>query len=606
MDDLRSHAHTDLLSRPQGPEGVVSTPSRQAHVLGTWRRRVSRARASGDRGIAAHPERAVAAELALISLAEAAAAGWTSQQVLERVTAAAATLAGPATVHIWLVGLEGRDLHLAAASGARSGRQDFPLQTALNADDGLVGQIALRRTPLVVTSLRREPQLVNLAWAREQGFVSFAGVPLARGERLLGVLGLFTWGRHRFTRREVSLLCAFAAHAAVALENAQLFEALTHTDQALRSAQEQLVRAEKLRALGEMAAGVAHDFNNLLGVILARVQMVRGHVTHPRLTEWLQIAEQAAQDGAQIVRQIREFTRVEHRTPVQAVDLNQVIRDAVEMTRPRWEGPTAPRAGAIEVVLQLGELGPVDGQPAELREVLMNLMVNAVDALRRGGQLRIATRPARGGVEVSVADTGTGMSEAVRRRMFEPFFTTKGARGAGLGLAMVYGIVARHRGTIAVDSVEGRGSTFTMWLPAGRLPLVTPAVRPGPSGPALRVLVIDDDETVREALADMLRLQDHQVDLAEDGAEGLTRLGSRSYDVVLTDLAMPGMSGWEVVQAMKTCHPEVPVAVVTGTAVEVSPEALRVRGIDAVVAKPVAFEDLQTVLARVRRARCLT
>ena len=727
-----------------------------------------------DRRTSVRIEGSVAAELALVRLAEAATAGRTSQQVLELVTEAAVTLAGAATVHIWLARSESRELQLAAASGARPGQKDFQPQTALNADEGLVGRIAQRREPLVVISLRREPHLVNLAWARDQGFVSFAGVPLVRGERLLGVLGLFTWRRRRFTRREVSLLSAFAAHAAVALdnarlyteaqaherelagladasrqfsamlrreeiltalveaavrlvparwslltidaktrevqpalvadpgsgvastvrgmepalirvsevvarsstvlhvrtlnalpvghaarrhlnelsvrsavlvpvgprdtpravlatfagddttppfterdarlaqtladragialENARLFEELSEAYRELQSTQMQLVRAEKLRALGEMAAGVAHDFNNLLVVILGRVHLLQRHINDPKLRQWLEMVEQAARDGAQIVRQVRAFTRVQPNQSAQSVDLNQVVRDAVEMTRPRWQGQPSTRDREIELKVEFGEIPPVDGQTAELRDVLTNLILNAVDALGDGGILRMVTQRDGDRVQMTVEDTGKGMSDEVRRRVFEPFFSTKGPRGTGLGLAMAYGIVARHGGEIGVDSVEGGGSTFTIRLPVGRERPVASAHPLRTSAPVLRVLVVDDDVAVREALADLLRLQHHEVAVAEDGTEALERFHSGSFDVVMTDLVMPGMSGWEVAKAIKVAHPEVRVVLVTGTAVDVPTDALQARGVDAIVAKPVGFEELETVMASVCRS----
>jgi signal transduction histidine kinase len=706
------------------------------------------------------------AELALVNLAEAATAGRPPQQVLAMVTTAAATLAGTATVHLWLARSGSRELELAATSGARPGREDFQPQTALSADEGLVGWVAQHRESLVVISLRQRPDLVNLAWARDQGFVSFAGVPLARGDQVLGVLGLFTWRRHRFTRREVVLLRAFAAHAAVALdnarlyaetraqelevaaladaarefsatlrhddivaalvqaavrliparwyiltldpktrevqsalvadrssilarrtrdvepalmrisdivaasgsllhvptldalpvghparvhlerlnvksailvpvgplsvprailatfscddttqpfterdvrlsqaladrggialENARLFEELTRAYRELRSTQEQLIRAEKLRALGEMAAGVAHDFNNLLGAILPRVQLLQRHVDDPKLTQWLQVIEQAVQDGAQMVRQVRAFTRGQSNESMRAVDLNEVIRDTVEMTRPHHR--------EIDVQMHLDEVPPVDGQPAELRVVLTNLIMNAVDALGNSGILEIASGRVGDGVEVSVADTGRGMSEEVRRRIFEPFFSTKGSRGTGLGLAMVYGIVARHGGEITVDSMEGVGSTFTVRLPIGRERTGSTTQPVYTGAPALRVLVIEDDLAVCEALADTLRLQHHDVVVAKDGAEGLTHLRSGSFDVVMTDLVMPGISGWEVARTIKACWPTVRVALVTATPLDDSPEELRARGIDAVVVKPVGFEELETLIAGLRRS----
>jgi nitrogen-specific signal transduction histidine kinase len=399
---------------------------------------------------------------------------------------------------------------------------------------------------------------------------------------------------------------------AVAVANARLFEevhaheaAATRAYQDLKAAQDQLVRAEKLRALGEMASGVAHDFNNVLAAILGRVQLILRRVEDPTLRQWLSIVERAALDGAKIVRQLQEFTHIRRDRPTQTVDVNAVVEDAVEMTRTRWRDDTRSRGVDIRLVVELTPGPPVDGHPAELGEALMNLILNAVDALPEGGTITAATRPASdGGVLVSVADTGVGMSEAVRGRIFEPFFSTKGLRGTGLGLAMVYGIVSRHGGEVTVESTEGAGSTFTIHLPPGRLRSTEvswpPALR---SEGTARVLVIDDEPHVREILAEILRVQKHEVVEAGLGVEGLIRFRERSFDLVMTDLAMPGMSGWQVAQAIKAERPEVPVVLVTGWGVEVPPDQLRQNGVDRVMTKPFRFEDVRDVVASFRPKR---
>jgi CheY-like chemotaxis protein len=192
------------------------------------------------------------------------------------------------------------------------------------------------------------------------------------------------------------------------------------------------------------------------------------------------------------------------------------------------------------------------------------------------------------------------MSDSVRRRIFEPFFSTKGPSGTGLGLAMVYGIVSRHGGEILVSSTEGAGSTFTIRLPAGR---VTPARGPRESLPgaeSVRVLVIDDEPFVRETLGDILRQQHHDVVVADDGASGLARFREGTFDLVMTDLAMPGMSGWQVAQAVKAARPKVPVVLVTGWGVEVQADELHTHGVDRVMTKPFRFEDVQEVVASFR------
>jgi CheY-like chemotaxis protein len=254
------------------------------------------------------------------------------------------------------------------------------------------------------------------------------------------------------------------------------------------------------------------------------------------------------------------------------------------------------------VITQLTPVPAVDGHPADLRQALTNLILNAVDALPGGGTITVATRAAGDAVEMSVADTGMGMSEEVRRRIFEPFFSTKGPQGTGLGLAMVYGIVSRHGGQISVESREGAGSTFTVRLPAGRglaAAGASPATRV--SEATARILVIDDEDEVRETLADMLRENRHEVVVARHGDEGLERFRQAPFDLVLTDLAMPGISGWQVAQAVKVARPDVPVVLVTGWGVELPVEQLRAHGIERVMTKPFKLQDVLEVVAALRR-----
>jgi GAF domain-containing protein/ActR/RegA family two-component response regulator len=539
-----------------------------------------------------HVNRAVSASLRL-------------DDVLDEIARAAAVLCDAPLATVWLADEGARVLLRRAFHGAPEMREAMPDRLAFG--QGGVGVVAERRQARLNVPVEGDPQIVARAALLRQGVRTFSGLPVMLGERLLGVLAVSGGGGRPLGEADQALLQALVGQAAVAIENARLYEeARAHEIEArraleeLRRTQEQLVRMEKLRALGEMASGVAHDFNNVLAVILGRVQLLQRKLHDPTVRRWLGIVEQAALDGARTVRQIQEFTRVRRDQPTQAVDVNQAVRDAVEVTRTRWRDEPRSRGATIRLELDLEAVPPVDGQPPELREVLTNLIVNAVEALPHGGELRIGTRVRDGRVQVSVADTGVGMSESVRRRIFEPFFSTKGPGGPGLGLATVYGIVSRHGGEILVETAEGAGSTFTVRLPVGRA-----APGRGPVGPTLRtepvrVLVIDDEPFVRETLGEILRQQHHDVVVADDGASGLARFREGSFDLVMTDLAMPGMSGWQVAQAVKATRPHVPVVLVTGWGVEVQVDQLQGHGVDRVMTKPFGFEEVQEVVASFR------
>jgi signal transduction histidine kinase/CheY-like chemotaxis protein len=431
------------------------------------------------------------------------------------------------------------------------------------------------------------------------------GVPMAAGDRVLGVLVL-RGGERPFTAHDERLLTNIAHLAALALRSARLFEDRTRAYREVAAAQDQLVRTEKLRALGEMASGVAHDFNNLLASILGRAQLVLQRVQNPQLRQWLQVIERAALDGAQTVRRLQEFTRIRRDHPFVAVDLNEVVREALEITQSRWREEALSRGVTLEVRNDLSALPKVAGDPAELREALTNLILNAVDAMPNGGVLTLTTAVAEGEIVVTVGDTGVGIPQTIRHRIFDPFFTTKGPHGTGLGLSMTYGILERHGARIAVDSEEGRGTTFRLtFIPTWELepPEAAPAALAPAVEVSLRCLVVDDEPAVGAVLGDVLETGGHRAVVVTDGSEAIARFGAESFDVVFTDLAMPRVSGWQVARAIKEMAPAVPIILVTGFGVELSAEERRAHNVDLVLVKPLKIQEILDVVAQLARGR---
>ena len=360
----------------------------------------------------------------------------------------------------------------------------------------------------------------------------------------------------------------------------------------LERSQGQLVKTERLRALGEMAAGVAHDFNNLLSVILGRAELMLRRVREPAMVRDLEAVRRAAQDGADTVRRIQEFTRTRRTRAFERVDLGDVAREVIDLTRPRWELEAQSRGVRYEFSVD-GVAPPVAGRPEELREVLTNLVTNAVDAMPDGGRCTVRLGAEPEWAVVSVRDTGVGMEEDMRRRVFEPFFTSKGPRGTGLGLAVSWGIVTRHGGTIEVDSVPGEGSTFIVRLP---VPVTVPDVVTGvtmpPPARAARVLIIEDEPEVQAVLADMLREAGYVVSLARDGDNGIEHCEAEPVDIVLSDISMPGLSGWDVAARLRARFPAIPIGFVTGWGDQLDPERLTRTGVSFVIAKPFQALDV--------------
>jgi GAF domain-containing protein/CheY-like chemotaxis protein len=441
--------------------------------------------------------------------------------------------------------------------------------------------------------------------ATSTGLRYWLGAPMIAGDRVVGVI-VVRGGDRAFTEADERLLGNIAHLVALAMSSARLYEERTRALGELGAAQDQLVRTEKLRALGEMASGVAHDFNNLLASILGRAQLLLRRVKEPQERQWLQVIERSALDGAQTVKRLQDFTRIRRDQPLLPLDLSDVVRDALEITQSRWQEEPLSRGITIEVRTTLPAVPEMLGDAPELREVFTNLILNAVDAMPEGGALTLRTAVVEGQVVATVSDTGTGIPAAVRDKIFDPFFTTKGPQGTGLGLSMTYGIVSRHGGTISVESAEGQGTTFRLAFPpaVGRTSAATArAAADAGATRSLRCLVVDDEPTVRTVLADILAGAGHEVAEAADGAEAIARVRAEPFDLVLTDLAMPRVSGWQVARAVKQAAPAVPVFLVTGFGVELSPEERRANGVDAVLVKPLQIQDILEAVAAVGRPR---
>ncbi len=374
----------------------------------------------------------------------------------------------------------------------------------------------------------------------------------------------------------------------------------------------ELLHSERLRAIGEMASGIAHDFNNLLASIVGQTELLHPDEHEPATYQAVSTIRQAALDGARIVRNLQDYARARGERPSTSADVNETVRAAVEMAKPRWAGAAVHGTGSIDVTLDLEPAGPPGPtaaiDPSELREVLLNLLFNATDAMPDGGRIEIRSRIVRGGwAELTVRDTGPGMPESVRARVFEPFFTTKGARGSGLGLAVAYSIITRIGGEIRVTSEEGKGTAFLLRLPLAERsregPTDAPPPTPLPGAPSrrlvgIRILVVDDEVGLLAVVRQLLERSGAEVTTAEGGraaVEIVETLGTE-FDVALTDLDMPDLDGWTVAQAIKARSPGCPVIMLTGWAGEIPPEEFKRRGIDAVLAKPSRRAELEATI----------
>jgi signal transduction histidine kinase/ActR/RegA family two-component response regulator len=460
--------------------------------------------------------------------------------------------------------------------------------------DGIVGWVAKTGELLYVPDVSKDPRYIPGSPAGK----SEVAIPFKIRDQVIGVLDIESNEPRGFDEEDLKTLSSFVSQMSISIENAQLFSDLKQTLQELKLAQDQIIQAEKLRAMGEMASGVAHDFNNVLAVVLGNIQLLLyqlDHLSPEEIREGLKIIEQSSKDGAETVRRIQEFTGVRRDKEFVSLSLNEIITEVVNITQPRWKDQTQKKGIQVGLAAQLGEIPLIMGSPSELREVLTNIIFNAVDAMPEGGKLTIATQPqAEGWVEVRIADTGIGMTEEVKKRIFDPFFTTKGVTNSGLGMSVSYGIIKRHGGEILIESELGKGTTFIIHLPTGygEEETAVKEVTPIKESRQARILVIDDEDSVRDILSRMLKTKGHQVVVASNGEEGIEQFRSQPFDLVFTDLGMPKISGWEVGKTIKGINPKIPIAMITGWGMELDREKMSESGIDLIVSKPFNFDQV--------------
>ena len=390
---------------------------------------------------------------------------------------------------------------------------------------------------------------------------------------------------------QASQLLANSQHASTSERLSNCLERIAAAHAEYEELRERATHAEKMAALGELSFGVAHNVNNTLTGILGRAQLLLRTKDAEKINSGIEMIVKSAEDGAHIIRRIQDFARRQPSRKFQAVSVAGLMKDVCEMTRPRWESQGI--GSQIRLALVADCTASVLGDAVELREVLVNVIYNAIDALPSGGEIRMGSQETNGRVVLTVTDNGTGMTPEVKSRLFDPFFTTKGKGGTGMGMAVSFGIIRRHIGSIDVESEPGRGTTFRISLPIAEDTRVNPETEStqleGFAGEdKIRVLVVDDETAVREVLREALEAEGCEVLVAESGEMALKLYDARGgkLDVVFTDIGMPEMSGWELASEIRKRSDSIPLAIVSGWADAISCDARQAIKADWVVSKP--------------------
>lgn len=447
------------------------------------------------------------------------------------------------------------------------------------------------------------------------GLHSAVAVPLLVENKLFGVL--LGARRHvdAFDGGDCEFFRMLSDHVALAAHQARLHAQLRQAYEELRQTQQAVMQQERLRALGKMASGIAHDINNALSPIIVYSELLLRSETglSDNAGRHLNNIKTAGEDIAHIVARMREFYRKREQTDdFTPIKINDLVLQVIDLTRPRWRDIPQQKGTVVNMQTDLEASVPdFPGNGPELREALTNLILNAVDAMPIGGHLTIRTRhrPAveQGDCEsqliVEVADTGLGMDDETRARCLEPFFSTKGKRGTGLGLAMVYGIMERHEGTIEIDSTPGKGTTMRLIFRVR--PMSTARIKEmtvPETVPPLRILYVDDEPLLRELLKETLEAEGHSVAVADNGQSGIATFKEASaqqpFEIVITDLGMPYIDGRQVANTIKKDSPHTPIVLLTGWGNMLQADGEKITNVDAIVSKPPRIGELRSVLYR--------
>ena len=341
--------------------------------------------------------------------------------------------------------------------------------------------------------------------------------------------------------------------------------------------EEALLKSEKLKSLGTITAGISHEFNNLLSIISGNVQLLeRTYKGHEGMTEALRTIKKAAFDGAKISGNMLKFTGTNKDCAgFVSSDIRDLIIQSIDFTKPRWQNEA--QANGINYKMDTEGMKSVPlilCSPTELREVFVNITINAFNAMPEGGSISFNTWSKEDTIFISISDTGIGMTDETKKKIFDPFFTTRRPIGTGLGMSITYGIISRHGGEVEVESTVGNGSTFTLQLPTATeaaIPVETPEAILEIKIKDLRILAVDDQDSICKMLEVFFSGEGHKATAVNNGAEAIKLIKSHEYDIVLCDLAMPDVSGYDVIEVLNGLENIPKIGIITGWGEKLKP-----------------------------------
>ncbi|MDH4222281.1 MAG: ATP-binding protein [candidate division Zixibacteria bacterium] len=435
---------------------------------------------------------------------------------------------------------------------------------------------------------------------KNRNITSALCVPLKVNSLVKGVLNVNLINREkRFSENELYLLSIFAESAGLSIEKASLH-------QELKDRMNQLIQTEKFKAVGKLISALMHDFNNFLSIIIGRAQLLSVQTRDTNLSKHIEAVIKVATQAADIIQRLNQFGIPIPEKEFRNLDLNKLVKEAVELTKSKWNEWAKLKGIKIKIEQNLSSISPISGNPADLREVIINMILNSIDALPKGGVISFNTREEEDAVFLSIKDNGIGMSEEVKNKIFDPFFSTKHEKGNGLGMTVVYSILIQHNGKITVESEEGKGTTFTIKLPVLKLDKKEDISELNLLAEKINVLLIEDDEDLQAVLVEMLTQEGFEVKCACSGTEGISLIKIEKYDIIITDLGISGMTGWAFAEQAKEINSKIPIILVSGWGEQMLTKDAKDLGVEVVLSKPIKRENLKTAITRALKLRVKT
>ena len=517
-------------------------------------------------------------------------------EVLENIMKYANLVTNSAASTMMLLDEETGELVFSVPTGPKS---DKLTDIRIPPGKGIAGWVAANEQHLLIPDVSKDPRFYgNVDKITGYQTKSILCVPLRTKSKMIGVLEVINKADgFPFTEEDAMLLNFFANQVAVAIENARYYGELKHKYEEEKQMQEKYAEIEKLRALGLMTSGIAHDFNNMLAIIAGNIDLIEIEEDKDKILKKVQIIKKTALGSAKTIKRLQKYARTKNDAlQSQTINFNSLVRDAIEISTPMWKDSPQEKGFSVEIVDTLTEEEPIVlGDDTDLREAIINMIFNSVDAMPQGGKIDIVTYAKNESVYLELSDNGTGMTEETKDRIFDPFFTTKGITHGGLGMSMLYGTIKRHNGSVDIKTMPGQGTTFTIVLPKGKEKTERASEKSSHSikTEEANILIIDDEPQIGAVLSEILSHQGHQTSAFDNGKDGIDALKNGSYEILITDLGMPDLSGWEVINNARQIEPGVISGVITGW--DISEAEAKQKGVDFLITKP--FESSQIIQA---------